>query len=728
MGGSGAPPATPEAIETGPPDSGNPWRDAALMLGGRARRHFKAVVAAGLICGALAGMARLILPANYKASTQILVDPQDFRSFEAGGAPETLDSNAAVNYVESQMGVIGSERVLLRVIRQLGLAGAPSAQPDTEAPNESPEARRARELAENRALIVLQKEIAITRAERSFVVNVTAMGKSPEQASELANAVVKAYGEVNGIDRRASARRLAGDIETQLGALRRQLADTESKLLNFRTANDLVGVNDKAILERRIAETTDVLSAAENREAQSRGRLKELEAAPKDVGAVASFGPDPESRQLQLLIESRASARNELEQLRATLGDLHPAVVAAKTRLSEFDRRIAQSLAGLRRSTRAQTAEAQNQIAALSKQLADLSAQTTRAREFEPRIQEMTADIDAKRKSVATLQSRLREAEDLSQRETPNFRVVSPARAPNAKNRLVSATLWTVAGGLVGAALAFGALALAAIFEAPRLDPTGNDENSGKTRGPAPRPIRPAKPVECLGDLPDIAPAAGARADAAAFLREARTRPGSPFSEMAHAVYRRLRETRDASDERPLAALVASTAPGAGASTLAANLARVAAADGARVLLIDAHPARPAQDRVLKAETPKTLIRLAGRIRPLVRLTPFSQSLSLIPAWTDEERICAEIARESFYNPVAGVNGHFDFVVFDGPDAGDADSLRALAAAADCVLLVVPRDAADASRLLAQIGAPAKAYAGYVRAAPATLQKRSQAA
>ena len=739
--GSGATPATPETVEAGLADSGNPWRDAAILLGRRARGQFRMIVAAGLVCGALAGMAKLVLPTAYKASAQILIDPQEFRSFDVDAPVSTLEANAAINYVESQMGVIGSERVLLRVIREMGLAGvAPAAPQGAEAAAETPEARRARELAENKALLVLQKTVAITRAERSFLVNIAASDKSPELAAELANAVVKAYGDVNAIDRMAAARRLAADLNARVEDTRRQLGDAETRLLNFRIEHNLVGMNDKAIAERRISETTDALTASENREAQARARLKQLESAPKDVGAVPAFGPDPESRQLQLLVESRTAARNELEQLQGTLGDLHPAVVAAKSRLRDIDRRLDQALDGLRRSTRAQLAEAQGQAAALSNRLADFSAETTRAREFEPQIQEMQADIEAKRKSLTVLQTRWRDADDMSRREAPNFRIISPARTPTAKNRLVGAALWTVAGGVVGAALAFGGLAIAAMFEAPipGVAPTADEigDAAPKARPDAAETApedADERAIACLGDLPMIEPAVGKAGDA--LLREVRTRPDSAFSTTVSAIYRRLieesRKGGDVEDDHPLVVLVAATWPQAGASTLAANLARVAAAEGARTLLIDAHAAHPAQDRTISPNAPKTLIKLAGRIRPLVRLTPFSQSLSLIPSWADEDRICAEIANESPYHPVAGVHGQFDFIVLDGPDASDEDGLRALAAAADQILLVVsrePGDEEDAPRLLARIGAAGEGFAAFVRAAPQTGGMESEAA
>jgi polysaccharide biosynthesis transport protein len=728
----------------------NPWREAASLLAGQARRRFRLVLAIGLACGALAGLAKFALPATYKSSAQILIDPGEFRILGDDKAPSAIDANAAINYVESQMGVIGSERVLLRVVREQGLAGAKSAPADdaeaaaagkaaSAPPQESgadADAARARLLAENKALIQLQKAVTITRAERSFLVNITVADKSPEHAAELANAVVEAYGEVNAIDRMAAARRLASDLSARVDDLKGDLGVAETKLLNFKIEHNLVGMNEKAVFDRRVSETTDALAAADNREAQARARLKQLESAPSDLGAVSSFGPDPESRQLQVLVEGRAAARGELEQLQSTLGDLHPAVVAGKARLREFDRRIAQALEGLRRSAKSQAAEAQSQAAALNKKLAELTDESNRARKFDGPMHELEADVDAKRKALAALQGRWREAEDMSQREAPNFRIISPARAPSAHGKTFGAILWTVAGGVIGVALAIGGLALLALVETPAGLDAQPGGQAGKQPEATPRLVERENesPVACLGDLPAIAPLPDRRpGDRSGHLTEAFLRPDSAFSRSVETIYQRLRaeaDAREADDDRPLVVLVAASWPEAGASTLAANLARVAAAHGERTLVIDAHAAHPAQDRAATRSAPRTLIEAAGRARPLLRLPPYSQSLSLIPSWPAENEICAEIARKSQFKPVAGLNGHFDFVVMDGPDASDEAGLSDLAAAADQVLLVVSGedgDEEDAPDLLRRIGAIQRGFAAYVRA-PRVPSVKSEAA
>ncbi len=450
-------------ISAGPAD--NPWRDAAILLAGKIRRSLGAIALSTLIGAGLAGTVKSVMPAKYKVSAQILIDPQlEARQQSASEAQNsTLDANAAINYVESQMGVIRSERVMLRVIRDQGLAGdAP--RRDGDAP-EGPEAQSSRELLENRALLKLQKAVEITRAERSFLVNITVTDTNPEKAAGLANALVKSYGEINAVDRTAGAKRMAMDLANRVEDMRKALQDSEARLQAYKVEHNLVGVNDKSIVERQASEATDSLAAAEKAESQARARLHQLESSPNDIGAVSSFGADPESRQLQVLIVGRAATAAEVEQLESTLGEHHPALIAARTRLRDYNQRINASLDGLRRTARAQIAEAQAQTAAAQKRLAAAAAGVGRAREADAPLRELEDSVDSKRKTLTELELRQRQTGDGSRVDGGGFRVVSPARVPNVEAKTTVRVLWSLFGGLIGAALAIAYLAVSAVFE-----------------------------------------------------------------------------------------------------------------------------------------------------------------------------------------------------------------------------------------------------------------------
>lgn len=705
----------------------NPWRDAAVMLISKIRDHLLKILLSALVCAGLAGTAKFLLPAKYKASAQLLIDPQiESRWARTGGESQssTLDANAAVNYVESQMGVINSERVLLNVIRDQGLASPPSAADGGNGLGEGDiaESRRARELLENRALLKLQKALKIFRAERSFLVTVEVADPNPETAANLANALVKAYGEVNTIDRTAGVRRESMDLANRIEDMRRALNEAEAQLQTYKIQRNLVGINDKSIIERRVSDATDGLSAAEKTDIQARARLKQLEAAPNDIGAVSAFGADPESRQLQVLIVGRAAIAAELEQLESTLGDQHPALIAARMRLRDYNQRINNSLEGLRRTVRAQIAEAQMQIVAAQKRLAVAASDMAKTKEADAPLRQLEDAVDAKRKSLTELELRQRQAGDGSRVESGGggFRVVSPARAPSGEGKLFSIALWSIFGGLIGVALSVACISLGIVFESEASSDVPNPGAVNFGRWPADSEIPSDKVLpehSAIASLPEILPQNGRRllsADEA--QSEVVRRPRSPYSCEVAKIYERLCGSRNSTDH--IVVLVAGAEPQSGASTLAVNLARTAAARGRNVLLIDAHRTHPALNLAISPQAPKTLIKLAGRWRPLFRLQPYTQNLSLIPALDDEKNVCRDIADEMDYRPVEGINGNFDFVVFDGPDADQPDDLTELFSAVNKILLVGSDDAcndARSARLLRGLSELDEKFAGYVR-------------
>jgi len=684
---------TREATRAVRPSDDNPWQTAATLVGSKIRENFVIVLLATLVCAALAGGGKLLLPAKYKATAQILIDPQTEPRPAPSSALEpqnsTLDANAAINYVESQMGVILSERVLLRTLRDRSLGSRPA----IGVQEDDASARRAQELAENRALIKLQKSVTVTRAERSLLVSITVTDPDAANAAAIANAIVKAYGEVNEIDRTAAAHRNAIDLASRVEDLRKALGESQDKLQAYKKQNSLVGLNDRSIIERRVSETTDSLAAAERADVQARARLKQLEASPNDIGAVAAFGSDPESRQLQVLIVGRAATAAEAEQLESTLGERHPALIAAKARLRDYNKRINANLEGLRRTARAQIAEAQTQVAANKRRLAAAANEMEKIKQADPSLRQLEDTVEAKRKALTELELRQRLGETGGV-AAGGFRIVSPARVPPVEGKTVSAALWCILGAMIGVALSIAGLAFRVIFDNTAITaaPLTSCDADAATNSPASEKLDFPDEYPVIASLPMIAPRRDLRAlNGAEAQTEVWRRPTSSYALEVASIFERLRHSCERLN--PLSVLIAGTTPRCGVSTLAANLARTAAMQGERVLLIDAHHEHPTLDLTITSDAPKTLIRLANRWRPLFRLQPYEHSLNLIPSLDNEDHVCHFISEESEYQIIDGIFGNFDFVVFDGPDISKISQLKALIHAADIFLLVVPGSA-----------------------------------
>lgn len=137
-------------------------------------------------------------------------------------------------------------------------------------------------------------------------------------------------------------------------------------------------------------------------------------------------------------------------------------------------------------------------------------------------------------------------------------------------------------------------------------------------------------------------------------------------------------------------------AAGAGATTVALNLAVTLASAGARVLAVDAHPSRPdVADRLGLPDGP-------GLAEVLARTSPLAWALQM----TDLPGLHALTAgrgeratRAGLAALLEGLRGRYDWVIVDAPEWTDRDGLSSLAPAADGVYLVLRRCDLDAAEL-----------------------------
>ena len=643
-----------------PAAGGNPWTSAVVTVVGKVRRNLLLIIAVALL-SALAGMAaRILIPATYKATVQVLIDPRGLRIFPNDPSGGQLDANAAINFVESQMGVIKSERVLLRVLRD------PSANDDQQTPDAA--GTGSNEFSETKALVLLQRAITVQRNERSFVVDVTVAARSPQHAAALANAVVKAYIDEDQIDRNASMKRVTGELTGRLEGMRKSLREAEDKAEAFRVQNGLVGIRDKLVIEQRLTEATTALTLAESREAQIRGRLNQLSSSTLQMSSIGALGTDPESRSLALLLDTQAVARNDLEQLTGLLGEQHPTLVNARNRLKEIDKSIADALVGARKAAQSQLDQIQTEISLLSRKVSTLSADLSKARQAEVGLRSLQADVEGHRKILESFETKARETSEFGQIDGTSLRIISPARAPNAQGYFKGLLLWGIFGGLVGAILAVGGIAFATIFL---------PENAGQ---------------KAFVGVPVIEPyPAGKRpAETSGRQTEILGRPDSAFSASIKAVYKAcLAAGRGGfGRKKTISVLVTSGQAGSGKTTVAANLAWMAAAAGRRVLLIEANPASPSLASVLPPDAPARLLKRAGVLRPIYRLAAGSVGLSVAPILANERDVCLRLALRGGDAGTSKASEDFDFIVFDGPVVVKGEQASSLAGAADRVVLV----------------------------------------
>jgi succinoglycan biosynthesis transport protein ExoP len=160
----------------------------------------------------------------------LLFDPRGVKIFTDDLTITNTDPNAAIAFVESEMAVLRSERVLSRVVDRECAAACNDFAFVRFCPQRQQDADYAK------ALQALYREIAIARAERSYVVDVTVTVTEapPELAARLAQSIVKSYLDEDAATRAAATQVLTANLAGRLQTLRQTLRESEDKTETYR--------------------------------------------------------------------------------------------------------------------------------------------------------------------------------------------------------------------------------------------------------------------------------------------------------------------------------------------------------------------------------------------------------------------------------------------------------------------------------------------------------------
>ncbi len=442
------------------------WTPAIGQWIGLAQRWRGRLLLCALVGAGLGMGVRLAFPGQYFAGEQLLFDPMGMKMFASDATPTRLDANAQINFVESQMGVLLSERVLTRVLNR-------ACDPQREPPPGGFAklcAEAQSKQAPARAFDALRRALSVKRAERSFLVDVNAVAQTPDFASRLASDLVQSYIEEDGATRAAAAAALGGELEGRIEALRRTLAESEKKAEAYRRDEDLTRIGEKLLIEVKLTDTASSLDAAQGRFELAQARVNQLDDTPRDATGLGALGDETETRPLSLLLERRAAARADLAPLASRLGARNPELIQARSRLASVERDVGRELASIRAAARAQLSRATRERDAFRASVERLTGELNRARQSQIALQALDQSVAANRKLLENFESRSREVAEMGRLDLANLRIASQARPPLQRNLLKGLVLYGAAGFGLALLAALAVVAALAVFLAQRGD------------------------------------------------------------------------------------------------------------------------------------------------------------------------------------------------------------------------------------------------------------------
>ncbi|HEX8168549.1 MAG TPA: exopolysaccharide transport family protein [Beijerinckiaceae bacterium] len=538
--------------------------DLARLFATLRRRLWLVALVAALFVGAAAAFLALS-PPRYIATAQIIVDPRGLQVLDKEVSPRAQNPDVQIPLVESEMRVLKSTKVLDLLIEREGLdkdaeftkgrwspigalKGLVSGLLGRQKPDADPR------LA---ALYALDEKVAVRRAERSFVIDITVATESADKSARLANALVQAYMEENAAAQAEAARRSGEALASRLEELSARVRDASNRAEEFKARHDMVGAGGRLVSDQQLTELNNQLGVARTRTAEARAKVEQIERLRgTDPGA---FTEAVQSQTVMTLRAQYADIKRRHADLATKLGERHPDLAAVERELKDAQASIAAEVGRLARAARADYERAKASEEALQKSLDAQSLKAVATSQDLVRLRELEREVEASRAVYEATLVRSRELKEQTLVDTTNVRHITVATPPLRPANPPAALVLPIA--LVAGLLAGAGAALAGGMADPK--------------------VRSRDDLERATGLAVLArvPRAPAESPLASFA------PGTPE---ARAFRRLLDEIGALGAVAPRSIAVASVEPDGGSANVAFNLARAAAALGDRVLLIDA--------------------------------------------------------------------------------------------------------------------------------------------
>jgi len=425
-----------------------------------------------------------------------------------------------------------------------------------------------------------------------------------------------------------------------------------------------------ALTTNRVDELQSQLTSARNEESRLTASVAAANRALAK-GNVASSTEVLASPLIQRLREQEVTVLRAYSNLSRSLGQKHPQVVAQGEELAEIRAQINQEVTKIVNALQGDLQLARARVEATSRDLAAANAVATRAASDEIELQQLVKEAEAKRMIYQTYLQRVDQTAVAHNSRAPDVRIASTAVIPTkitSPNRKVI----TAFGGVAGLCLAAAGALLTNNLRGRVFDSAELARLTG---------------FAGLGDIPLVP-----RTRRSHLCDIVLTAPQIAAAESVRGLWTGLKTARDGWN--PKIVLVTSGLPGEGKTSLVTALGRLAALDGARVLIIDADFRMPMIDKVFRKSSDRVeqpcvdeLLASGEHLEAALKVDAAS-GVFYLPASGAFSNPQALLGSNRFSNLIADACTNFDLVLLDSPPVLRVSDSVMLARRADAVVLV----------------------------------------
>lgn len=411
-----------------------------LLLILRARKKIVISVLAVVVLATLA--ISLLLPKTYKANSTLLLNYKGVDPLTG----MTMPGNLLPGYMATQIDIIGSKNVALRVIDRMQLASSPAVIAQFN------EATDGQGTVRDWLAGLLLRKLDVTPSRESSVVDVSFSGSDPQFVAAVANAFAEEYMHATVQLKVDPMRRASTYFDQQTKLLRDNLEKAQSRLSKYQQEHGIVSVDNRLDVEsNRLNDLSAQLVAAQAQlmEAQSRQRMAQGGAASPDINA---------NPLIQNLRVGLGNAEAKLAEVGQRLGRNHPQYQSAQAEVAKLRRDLNEQISLTSQSVGNNATVLSQREAQIRAALAEQKAKVLELNRTRDEMGVLMKDVESAQRAFDVTSQRGSQTRIEGQAEQSDVSILNPAVVPSEpdgpkvfRNLLLSVFLGVLLG--FGAAL-----------------------------------------------------------------------------------------------------------------------------------------------------------------------------------------------------------------------------------------------------------------------------------
>jgi exopolysaccharide transport family protein len=705
-------PETPDALSPGSP------RWAAIVPGQLDLRRLMTTFRRRLrLFGAVAGavvLATILITLQatpkFTATASVMLDPRKEKVTNTEAVLSGLPPDSSV--VDTEVEVLKSRQLAGRVVKALNLDQDPEFNPELRKPSglhavvagikdvlgaAKPVNRKLNPIEEQKhqdgVVDRILQGLSVKRTGLTYIIAVNYECEQPIKCAQIANKYSELY-LLEQLEAKFDATQQASTwLNSRLGELRDQVLGDEAAVQQYKIANNLLSASGTSLTEQEISNFNQTLAQSRAQVAEDEARLNTAKAQLAHGSSGEDVGEALTSPVIQQLRAQRAEVSRTVADLQGRYGERHPEMLKAKRQLSDIDAQIQAEVQRIISNLEAKVQVSRQRSAAVAGSLGGAKGTLEANNRATVRLNELERKAEASKTLYESYLNRYKETSSQQGIEQSDARIVSKAKIPGSPSS-PKINLNLALGLLLGLGAGFASVALAEMLDAG-LTTAEDVEQRLETSYLGAIPL-----LASVSEDSEIAP-----------IDHVVAKPLSSFSEAFRNLRASIAYSRLGEPVRVIA--ITSALPGEGKTTTSLCLARTAALQGARVVVVDCDLRRRTVNRLLRADPATGLLEVLSGEATLQQAIVVDEPtgahvLPLAKSAFTPKDVFGTVAMDRL---LADLRARYDLIILDTAPILPVADTRVLAPKADTVVFLArwrktPQQAIEAAfRLLAGTGA-----------------------